>query len=75
MANWDVDANEGMFEVKQMTSASDAEMSQLRSAIGNWADTHPNARQFFPFGRFRGHGVCAMTAGGWIKQVEYGDRC
>ena len=74
MANWDDSANRDMVEVKRMTSASDGEMSQLRQAIGNWANNNPNGNGSFPFGRLRNHGVSAKTVAGWIKQVQYGDR-
>jgi hypothetical protein len=74
MARWENTANQDMIEVKQLTGASNGDMSQLKRSIDTWADNTPSGRQFFPFGRLREHGVSAQTSGGWVVKVEYGDR-
>lgn len=73
MAHWTATANLNMGEVQNLTSATVAQMAQLRTQIDNWANINPDARQAFPFGRFRDHGVSAVTSNASVVKVEYGD--
>ena len=75
MAKWDSAANNSMQELKDATNASDSQMADLKSTIAAWSDNNPDARQSFPFAplRLRNHAVSAVTEGGWIRDVSFGD--
>jgi hypothetical protein len=75
MANWEESAISGLIEVQSLTNASNTQMDQLRAEIDSWANVTPDGRQWFPFGQLRNHGVSALTGGGSVLHVAYGDRC
>jgi hypothetical protein len=70
MAKWDTAASTALTECKRALKASDSEIADLKAKIAAWADKNADGSKPFPF---KGTVVTAVTTGGWIRRVDYGN--
>lgn len=76
MARWDAAASTQLQQLKQSTNASNPQIDDLRTRINAWADQNADGRRSFPFTalKMRDAAVGVRTKGGWIVDVQWGDR-